>query len=89
MGIVAVAGIIGGVINFVIGLVLQGSPELALVGAMANLIVGFLVSSTVYSMMLPTSFGKAALVYFFTILIVLAIVIVLGGIFFGISLLTS
>ena len=89
MGIVAVAGIVGGVINIVIGLVLQGSPELALVGGFANLLVGFLVSSTVYSMMLPTSFGRAALVYLFTILIVIAIAVVVGGMFLGIGLLTG
>jgi len=84
-GIVLVHALIAGMINFFVYLLLQDS----LAASLANLILGFLLATSVYSAMLPTTFGRAALVYVFQMLIALAIGIGIAAIVYVIWLGTS
>ena len=88
-GIVFVNGLISVVINILINLVVQNAPELAIAGLGVNLIAGFLVASLVYSTMLPTSFGRGALVYLISVLIMIVIAMLLGGISFAVTAFVS
>ena len=76
--IVLIASIIGFVINFLVGFQGNVLPQAAVMSL--TLLVGFLVSTLIYKWMLPTTLPRAALVYLFQILIILAIALMIGGI---------
>jgi len=48
-------------------------------------VLGILLAILVYQAMLPTTLGRAALVWLFQLLIILAIVIVIVAIIFGVG----
>ena len=78
-------GLIGGILS-------GGQPNPAIMLAIqgVSFIVGFLVSAGIYTAMIPTpDYGKGLLVAFFEFLIVLAIVIVIGGVILAITAATG
>lgn len=83
-GIVLVAAICGFPIGFIMGL-LQVPPLLANV---INLLVAIPINVLVFSKMLPTTIGRATLVYVCQVLISIAVVILIAGIIMGVSLAT-
>lgn len=56
----------------------SGLIHIVFIRLMATLLVGFLVAPILYRFLLPTTFGKAAIVYVFQVLIALVIGIGLG-----------
>jgi hypothetical protein len=97
MGIVLAIGVANFVANFCIGLALGGAaaplgqlgggrgvdPMAALLANLVTIPIDFLIQAALLSAMLPTSFGKAALVSLIQILIVMAIGAVLVLAFLG------
>ena len=76
-GIVLVQALVSGLVNFVLALLLQ---NIGPTGEGVVLLASFLVAVAIYSAMLPTTFGKASLVYVFQILIAVAIAIGIAAI---------
>lgn len=72
-GITLVQGLVSSLINFV---VLGVAPME--IGPILSIGTGFVVAVFVYGLMLPTTAGKAVVIYLFQILIVIAIMLVLG-----------
>jgi hypothetical protein len=97
MGIVLVIGVMNILVSLCIGLALGGAaapwaqvgggrgadPMAALLANLVTIPVGFLIQSALLSAMLPTNFGKAALVSLIQILIAVAIGAVLVVAFLG------
>lgn len=97
MGIIAVAGIVNAVVSFLVGFVIgligggAGVPMqgIQLVAQLVSLVTGFFTMSLVVSGMLPTTFGRAALVTLYYFLICIAIAIGIVVVVFGIGFLLS
>jgi len=69
-GIVLIQSLVAGVINFVAAVLLERHVDGSII-FVAILFVNFLVASIVYTLMLPTSYGKAVLVCMFQALVIL------------------
>ena len=82
VAIVLVNGLISFAISFVIGLVMDragvvNKPGLMLMMQGFNLVIGFLISASVLTSMLPTTFPRACLVVVFQYVIVFVIALVI------------
>jgi hypothetical protein len=98
MGIVLVVGIVNFCVNSVIGMGLVGAPvgfagrhraedpAAELLAGLVGIPVGFLIQAGLLTAMLPTTFGKAALVTLIHYLIIIAICVVLFTCLFGIGM---
>jgi hypothetical protein len=99
MGIVLVAGLANAVAKFCIGVAVvggaaggmgrEGRAGAELLTDLISIPINFLIGSAILAAMLPTSFGKACLVTLIQFLIVLAIVVVVGGIVLAIMVATG
>jgi len=78
--IVFVQGLIAGAINFAIGLVFGDG----LTPSLAGLVVGFTVATIVYSLMIPTTAGRAAVICLFQMLLTLAVAALIGAVVFAV-----
>ena len=77
--IALVATGIGFVLNLVAGIVsgIVGLPQFLV--SLLNLVIGYVVAAKVYESMLPTTFGRASLVYVFQVLITIVIAVGIVG----------
>lgn len=81
-GIILVQALLTGMWRVLIDGIVDPPASMAIVVAVGNLFIGFLIASAVYRTMLPTSFGKAMLVYLINILLITVIAVVVGGVVF-------
>lgn len=89
IGTVFVSGLVTGVLNFLIGFASREAGLDPLIGGVCSFLIGILITIAIYAGMLSTSFGKAALVYLFYVLIAVAIGIGIAAIVLGVGALFS
>lgn len=81
--------IIGIVVNFAVGFMGGYGRLNPLILALSGQVLYFLFAVLIYKSMLPTSPGRAVLVYVTQLLLVIAIGVVVVGIYFGVSATTG
>jgi len=89
MGIVFLSGVATGILNFLFGLISSEVRVEPILVIPLNLVLGVLITIFIYAGMLPTTFGKAALVYLFYVLIAIAVAGGIFGVVFGIQVATG
>lgn len=95
MGVIAVTAIVNGIVSFFAGFVIgvigggAGVPMqgIQVLAQLVSLVTSFFTMSLVVSGMLPTTFGRAALVTLYYFLIFIAIAIAIVAVVFGIAFL--
>ena len=83
--IMLVQTLVAGVINFFVGGLMARNVHDGIV-FVTILFVNFLVASIVYTLMLPTSYGRAVLVCVFQAVVVMLTAVFFGGIIYVVSL---
>ena len=88
-GIALTSVVVAGLVNLALATLMLGHLNAFWIVVTGGQVVSFLIAASVYSLMLPTSFGKAVLVSIFQLFVVMVIAIVVGAVMYGIYLSTG